>query len=91
MAVGQEDLVQAAKTKAAAKQLALGAFATVHEETVFPVQDHGGRQAASDRGCRSRRAEKDEFEHERIVAQRGYIFKFAKGFAPMQRFSYNSS
>jgi hypothetical protein len=48
VAVGEEYLVQAAKAKPAAEQLALGALATVHEETVLSVQYDSSRQPAPD-------------------------------------------
>jgi hypothetical protein len=41
MAVGEKDVVQTPKTEARAKQLALGAFAAVHQEAILSVHDHG--------------------------------------------------
>ena len=48
MAVGQEDLVQAAEAEPAAEQLALRALAAIYQEPILPVQDHSGWQSTPD-------------------------------------------
>ena len=60
--VGEKNLVQSTKTKPAAQNLALRAFAAVDKEAVFLHHHHCGGQAAVNRRSRSRGTQKDQFK-----------------------------
>jgi len=62
MSMGDQDAVQALEPDPGLQDLALSAFAAIHEEAVFVVHNHLGGQVAAGRRCRGGCAEKDEFE-----------------------------
>ena len=51
--MGDEDFVETFETKTRFEDLALGAFSTVYEKTVFVILDDLGRETAMNggRGC----------------------------------------
>ena len=62
MAVGDQDAVEALEANARLQNLALGAFATIHQETIFIVLDDGSGQIAMGGWSRGGGAEEDDFE-----------------------------
>ena len=62
MAVGNEDFVEPFEPQAGFEDLPLGAFAAVHEEAVFVVDDDLRGEAPVNRWGRSGGAEEDDFK-----------------------------